>query len=97
MTAIAGLVVFDEITASEDSPSIAIPKGAGYDSTRIIQIAATGDGQVQVQGRVHPDAAWFDIGTPLSSSDTLLEIRAPNFIRLSCTVTTGNVSAWIGG
>jgi hypothetical protein len=60
-----------------------------------VQIAITGTAKVQIQGRLHKNAPWADIGGPHGTSG-LLYIDPINALRAVSTETGANssVSVW---
>ena len=60
-----------------------------------VQIAITGTAKVQIQGRLHKNAPWADIGTPHTES-RLMYIEPINALRAvsSGTGAESSVSVW---
>jgi len=60
-----------------------------------VQIAITGTAKVQIQGRLHKNAPWADIGSPHGES-RLVYIDPINALRAVSTETGANssVSVW---
>ena len=61
----------------------------------VIQVAITGTGEVQIQGRVARDAPWQNIG-PAHSASTIMHIDAVQFLRATASklVAQAAVSVW---
>ena len=61
----------------------------------VIQIAITGTGTVQIQGRISREAPWQNIG-PAHSASALMHIDAVQFLRAvaSGMATGANASVW---
>jgi hypothetical protein len=61
----------------------------------VIQIAITGTGTVQIQGRISREAPWQNIG-PAHSASALMHIDAVQFLRgVASGMTAGaNASVW---
>jgi hypothetical protein len=61
----------------------------------VIQVAITGSGDVQIQGRVARDAPWQSIG-PVHSASTIMHIDAVQFLRATASklVAKSSVSVW---
>jgi hypothetical protein len=64
-------------------------------SNMVVQIAITGSGTVQIQGRIAKAAPWQDIGGPHTAS-TLFHIKAVQFLRAVASEVgpQTNVSVW---
>jgi hypothetical protein len=61
----------------------------------VVQIAITGSGVVQIQGRIARDAPWQDIG-PQHTASALFHIQAVQFLRAIASEVGDNskVSVW---
>ena len=61
----------------------------------VIQVAITGSGEVQIQGRITRDAPWQNIG-PAHSVSTIMHIDAIQFLRATASklVAQSSASVW---
>ena len=61
----------------------------------VVQVAITGTGEVQIQGRIARDAPWQNIG-PVHSASTVMHIDAIQFLRATASklVAQSAVSVW---
>jgi hypothetical protein len=61
----------------------------------VIQVAITGSGEVQIQGRIARDAPWQNIG-PAHSASAVMHIEAIQYLRATASkmVAQSAVSVW---
>ena len=88
------ITLLDGVTTNLNG-SLAYPQFDGLGEGLFQTEFTAGSGDIELQGRVHPDAVWQEVTTHSDSSDAEIVALFPNMRAVTSGLSSATVSAWL--